>query len=355
MTPDLAAQIRSHRPAGAKAYFLWQFDQRFPSSGGFALEPITVPFALPPGEYRIGFLADPVSNQQLAPNNPANPAPTITITADAGAALALGKSAPAEKAPKPPPPADPLLNDPDHHRHRVEWEAIRMADQTVKNKALLPRAGMRTREIGEGFVLNRAYRQEHEQLLRTVGNIQQQSLDMSRKTLDFVQESAERMMAVSRQAPPPPPDHVTPFVGLVTTAIKTFGGAFEGRRSKRKGDPVLDALVGRDEDDEDEESDTGAESPELRAARAELAKVKKQLAKRRRGQSDDQASRSEKGKRKAANTRGRQKSKSKSTAADSKPNSGGTKSKRRSQPPPKDEQAKGEDESRALPAKGGDR
>lgn len=153
-----------------------------------------------------------------------------------------------------------------------------MADQTVKNKALLPRAGMRTREIGEGFVLTRAYRQEHEQLMRTMSVMQRETMELARKSLTFANEAADRMMEAGRQVPPPPPDHLTPVMNFFTTAVTTLGEVVHGRKSKnRPGDPIMDALVGADS-----ESDSKPDSDELRAARAELAETKKQLEKQKR-------------------------------------------------------------------------
>lgn len=268
MTADLTSQIRSHRPGGAKAYYLYTFDQRYPSSGGFGLDPLTLPYSLPAGEYRIGFLSEPHGGQAIAPNNPANPSPTIKITAETGAALAPSK--PQQEKPAKA-QIDPLELDPEHLRHRVEYEQIRMADQTVKNKQLLPRAGMRTREIGEGFLLNRAWRQETEQLARMVGATQRQALEQTQQTLKHAKETASLLHDAAKQTPPPPPDHVTPFLGLVGTLITAF--APNGRKDGDSED-VLEALVGSSSAPAD-----GSPKP-LKEMQAELARLRKALARK---------------------------------------------------------------------------
>lgn len=268
MTADLSAQIRSHRPGGAKAYYLYNFDQRYPSTGGFGLDPLTLPYGLPAGEYRIGFLSEPHGGQAIAPNNPANPSPTVRLAAETGVALAPGK-APPEKPAKA--QLDPIELDPDHLRHRVEYEQIRMADQTVKNKQLLPRAGMRTREIGEAFLLNRAWRQETEQLVRMVGTTQRQSLEQTQQTLKHAKETATLLHEAAKQTPPPPPDHVTPFMGLVGQLITAF--APNGRQSEGT-EGVLEALVG------EKRAPGGGDATSLKGMRAELARLRKALARK---------------------------------------------------------------------------
>lgn len=277
MNSDLAAQIRSHKPGGAKAYFLWNFDQRFPTTGGFSTEPLTLPFGLQPGEYKIGFLSDIAGGQSIASNNPSNPTPTVKITAEAGVALAPGKPAAPEK------PAkieriDPLDLDPVHLKHRVEYEAIRMADQTVKNKQLLPRQGLRTREIGEGFVLNRAWRQETEQLVRMLGATHRQSLEQSQQTLAQAKLAAQHMIEAGKAMPQPAPDHMTPFLGLMGQVVGMIGGALSGRsRRAGKGEEILEALIGANDEDGEQETDSPARQA-LKAMKEELARTKKRLA-----------------------------------------------------------------------------
>lgn len=277
---DIATQIRAHRPAGAKAYFLTDFEHRYPASGGFALEPLTQPFGLPPGEYRIWYLSDPQNGQPIAAANPALPHPTIKVSAEASVALAPGKPQSPEKPAAKVQHIDPLDTDPDHLRHRVEFEAIRMADETVMNKQLLPRPGLRTREIGEGFVLNRAWRQETEQLVRMLGATHRQTLEQSKQTLLQAKETAQLLIEAGKAQPAPPPDHMTPFLGLMGQVVGMIGGALSGRgRKAGKGEEILEALVGNADDGEGDDPESPTRQA-LRRMQQELESVKKRLAKK---------------------------------------------------------------------------
>ena len=366
MNADLAAQIRSHRPTGAKAYYLTDFDHRYPASGGFALEPFSAPFGLPAGEYRLYFLSDVQNGQSVAPSNPANQSPSIRITAEASVALAPGKPQSGDKSGDKPVKSvqpDPLVMDPEHLRHRVEFEAIRMADQTVKNKQLLPRAGLRTREIGEGFVLNRAWRQETEQLVRMLGQTHRQTLEQSRQTLLQAKEAAQMLIDAGKALPVPPPDHMTPFLGLMGQVVGMIGGALSGRSRKpgSKGEEILEALVGTDEGEDGEDSQSPTRQM-MRRLQEELALVKKKVEAKQRAAAKKAAAKGASKAKKAAKTKKQnQKVKKKSTKSESDPKS---KTKRtparktvktptkRSDSPARKKSERGVKTTKRLPAKG---
>lgn len=232
--PDLLHQIRSHQPSAARAYYLWNASGRFPTQGGFSLDPISTPFGLLPGEYRIGYLSEISSNQPLQPRSISIPAPTIRISGSEGQALAV-TPAPAEKSQKSVTSKnDPIDDDPDHLRNRVEFEAIKMADQTVTNQQLVAKRLTRNRELGELLVYARAHRQELEQNLRFMSQ-------MSREMLSRANTSAQLLEA--RRGPE---EQTGPFVGILGQILQLLNSAVSG--SKGKGESILDALVSGEED-----------------------------------------------------------------------------------------------------------
>ena len=70
MNSEFVSLVRSHAQAqpGARYYFLWSSQGRYPASTGFALEPFAQPNA-PPGDYNLGFLIDLHSTFQMPPKN----------------------------------------------------------------------------------------------------------------------------------------------------------------------------------------------------------------------------------------------------------------------------------------------
>lgn len=278
------------------------------------MEPLTLPIGVPPGEYRIGYLSSSNGTQQLQPLNLSNPNPTLRIGVEESQALAVGKSSekPAKAATR-----DPIEEDPRHLRNRVEFEAIRMADQTVSTKHLLAKRLQIQQELGEGFVLNRAYRQETEQLIRLVGETSRQTLTQARANIKHAQEIADAVVESGRKNAQPP-DSTGPVVSLLgqlLTLITTAIGP--GKRSK--GEPILDAILGGDEGDD----------KKLATVLAELKKAKRRLAEAEKASTSTKKS--------ATKSKGKKQRQGKSNAAKSnaaqskpKPSSGATKSEAKS-------------------------
>lgn len=258
---DVINQIRAHAPAAARAYFIWNHSGRYPSQGGFSLDPISTPFGLQPGEYRIAYLPEVASNIALQARSVANPTPTIRISASDGQALAVAP-APTDKGSKTSAAQrDPIEDDPEHLRNRVEFEAIRMADQTVTNQHLVAKRLVKNRELGELLVYARAHRQELEQNLRLMS-------DMGRSMLNRANETAQLIEA--RRGPE---EQTGPFVGILGQLLQLLNSAVSG--SKGKGETILDALVGGDDEDK------------LAAVLKELASLKRKAGRAHKAKEDD--------------------------------------------------------------------
>lgn len=251
---EVAAQIRAHAPSGARAYFLSNYAGRYPTQGGFSLDPISMPMGLQPGEYRVGFLAESASNLPLQPRNLNNPHPSIRITNADSQSLAVAPSqAEKEKPVKQAKERDPIDEDPEHLRNRVDFEATKMVDQTITTKHLIAKRLDQARELGEHFVLTRAHRQEWEQVMRVASQNQRETLAHQRENLAYqrtmmkhAQEMTDMLMETTRRyaQPPDPQGTFTGMFGQVLTLITSLvnGG-------KDKGEKVFDAILGSDDDD----------------------------------------------------------------------------------------------------------
>lgn len=259
---ELADLIRSHRPPNARAYYLNSYNGRFPTTGGWELEPFTAPKA-PGGSYSLHFLTQPIGGSTVSPLYPHLGAPTITVPAAATAGnvsqslTVKVESQPERRAER----FDPIDDHPEHIANRVEFEKIRMADQTIKAKHLLGKNLGQVEEMAGTLLYAKAWRQEAERTMAGRDRDREKLTDeILRLTALVVHERETR-----QPTPPPPPDHFTPTLGLLGQILGMAGAALSpaiAKQQKEKGDPVLDAVVG-----------SASEEPNLATLKAELAKA----------------------------------------------------------------------------------
>ena len=255
---DLADVIRSHRPHGARAYYLQNVNGRFPKQGGWSLEPFARPVC-PGGQYTLAFLANISDQVPLPPAvsgfaNPVIPVPELSQSV----AKAQEKQPTAT-------PDDPILYHPDHIKDRVDFERTQMAD--ANNKAML----MMT-DLGRTLVYAQAWRQEAQQAMESMSVLQARERE---RLWDERNKIAASLAEARRAAPPPPPPD--PF----GNALGFFGQLLDLVASLKRGkagDSVLDSLFAVQGEDEQQKAARLATMNELEQAKKELAERQAQVA-----------------------------------------------------------------------------
>ncbi|HMU39810.1 MAG TPA: hypothetical protein PKE31_12460 [Pseudomonadota bacterium] len=245
---DLADVIRSHRPHGARAYYLQNVNGRFPKQGGWSLDPFVQPVC-PSGQYTLAFLANISDQVPLPPAiagfaNPVIPVPELSQAIT--------------KAPEKQPPAkhdDPILYHPDSIKNRVDFELTQMADASIKAKFMLT-------DYGQSLAYAQAWRQEAQNAMQSMSVLQARERE---RLMEENSKIAASLAEARRAAPPPPPDHFGSaliFFGQIVSLL--------GKHDKDEGS-VLDSLVAGQGVDEEQKA-------ALLATKSELERVKKELA-----------------------------------------------------------------------------
>ena len=251
---DLADVIRSHRPQGARAYYLQNVNGRFPKQGGWSLEPFARPVC-PGGQYTLAFLAN-ISDQVPLPPAIAGFANPVIPVPELSQALA--------NAPEKQPPArfvDPIVNHPDSIKNRVDFELTQMADANIKAKFMLT-------DHGQNLAYAQFWRQEAQNAIQSMSVLQARE----RERLMEYNSKLEAILAESRRAaPPPPPDHfgnALIFIGQIASLLV---------KHDKDGGSVLDSLVARRGGDEQQKAALLATKSELEQAKKELAEKQAQV------------------------------------------------------------------------------
>jgi hypothetical protein len=253
------ARLMRHAPAGARAYFLQGADGRIPARGGWSLEPFQPPLWAPPGLYHVCYLPHVNSDSALPGKNPRDPFPLLRLDSALSPATDVGSGrVPVQMSTPSPVPAlearaavkpaqtldashasqwssqpdDPLDRDPEHLRNRVEHMAQMMKDQIATNRQLAGKELMVHRELGEAFVLSRAYRQELEIVAQHSIQATHRSVDVSQKYVDILLAQMQRLDAQFKAytTPPTPMDYVTAFSALlkeVSPLVREVVGALK--------------------------------------------------------------------------------------------------------------------------------
>lgn len=270
----LADLIRSHRPPGAKAYYLHSNHGRFPASGGFSLEPFKAP-SCPAGSYTLAFLDDPSSNSPLKPAVAGFGAPIIPVPACDGSVenTALAKQTAAAVPTKQP---DPLLTNPDHIRNRVEFEQIRMADETVRSK-------LHMTDLGQTLLYAQAWRKEAQAAMSSQQEMAARERERAERDRHAAEAESQRLSKLVRDErmdrPAAPPDHFATSLAFLGQLAGLAGAAMSPAIAKQqagKTDPIVDALIGSggEERTPTDNAALQATKRELETARAELATKK---------------------------------------------------------------------------------
>ena len=279
MTSEFASLVRSHAQAqpGARYYFLWSSQGRYPSSMGFALEPFATPNA-PPGDYNLGFLIDPHSTFQLPPKNGVMP----IVKLGSGSEISKNTVSNQSIAPR---PTDPLITDPDHHKDRVDHARIRLADDLVLNTQLIGKQITLHQELGEMALMARHWRQESAQTSQssfetlreltkqTAGQAHELAQTISRHREWMLHEIEEAGRAKAEAISAKPVDARSQFLGFVTETIGLVKSLGDG--TGKGGLDALSALVGP------KAEDLTAKRKELADKERELAELREQEAKQR--------------------------------------------------------------------------
>lgn len=276
-TRGLADLIRSHRPAGSRAYYLQNSNGRFPVSGGYSLEPFKPPVC-PAGSYSVCFLEDTSSNRALSPAVAGFGFPIIPVPACDGSventALAKKETATVGTAAKQP---DPLLTHPDHIKNRVEFEQIRMADETVRSK-------LHMTDLGQSLLYAQAWRKEAQAAMQSQAEMaarERERAERDRQTAEAESQRLSKLVQEERmQRPHAPPDHFATSLAFLGQLAGLAGSALSPAIAKQHGgkiDPVIDALIGSPGEAERTPTDNAAlqaTKKELETARSELATKK---------------------------------------------------------------------------------
>lgn len=241
------ALLLRHAPAGARAYYLVGDMGRFPPVGGLSLVPFQPPFRVPMGQYYVNYLEHVNSDNRLPGKNPRVPAPILNLFEPHQAAsrprhlpvstpmpspmgiaapssvppLPLSPPLPRSNPPQPSEPTrrkeDPALSDPEYVKHRVEYLKQTMKDQIVTNRQLAGKQLTIHQEMGEQFVLSRAYRQELASTSHHSNEVVRRGLELSREVMNMTMEQAEMVKArmLEYTKPTRPIDYVPAIVELL--------------------------------------------------------------------------------------------------------------------------------------------
>jgi len=268
---ELSSVIRQHKPSGARSYFFRSSNGRFPHEGAFSLEPFDPPDA-PPGSYQLYFCAGPNGGTQLPSLNVGQPPPVITLDGEAGHLMKRGGEA-AERTREPREHADPIATHPKHIANRLEFEAIRMADQSLKSKHILDKNMGMHAEVAQAYVLNTYARQE---VQRSYDFANQQANNFMNLARIYSVEKVEDAKARAADLIPQRQQETAPILTVLKDIAVILAGSFvpmlTGKQAGKR-DPIMDAVI----EDED---------PEIAKAKKDIADAKKENEALRAGKRD---------------------------------------------------------------------
>lgn len=238
------------------------------------MEPFKPP-GCPGGSYSLCFLSDTSSNQTLSPAIANFGYPIIPVPASDGSvesvALAKKEAAAVGTPPKQP---DPLLTNPDHIRNRVEYEQIRMADETVRSKLFLT-------DLGQGLAYAQFWRRESQAAMQSQQEIAQRERERAERDRQQAEAECQRLSKQLREErmerPAAAPDNFATSLAFLGQLAGLAGTALSPAIAKQqagKSDPVVDALIGAGGEGERTSTESAAlqtTKRELETARAELA------------------------------------------------------------------------------------
>lgn len=260
--------IKSHAPRNATVYVFTDWKGVYPREGAFALEPFTAPTGIPAGDYSLVFRETAWSPINLPPLIPTEPPPVVRLGGrmdPAGVVHLVGKDEALAKQSK----SDPLLHHPDHVSNRVAFERTKMFDENITSEQLIGKSLAANREIGEAFVLSKAWRQEAENTAVARKFLQDENLRLAK----IIQEERLMRAVPAESAGAPVLSFLGQLVALIAPALtpslaKRIGGA----------EPVLDATIGSDEESEVEK--------ETKKAKSDLKDAKDRIEEQKRKRSE---------------------------------------------------------------------
>ena len=164
---------------------------------------------------------------------------------------------------------DPITDHPGHLTNRVEYEQIRMADETVRSKHLLGKNLGQIEDMAATLLYAKAWRQEGEQVIRAADQERRLLTDeLLRLTNLIVHERTGQRP----QAAPDPTTSTLSFLGQVIGLIGAAVSPAIAKHQREKHDPILDAFLHGTE-----EENQSPDSPSLATLKKEIDKAKTEL------------------------------------------------------------------------------
>jgi hypothetical protein len=167
-------------------------------------------------------------------------------------------------------PNDPIQHHPQHIANRLEFEAIKMADESLRSKHMLDKGMATQAEVAQAYVLNSYARQEVQRSYQLAGQQTEAMINIARMHAADLVENGRKNAELARQLAErhgPPDQSATLLTGLkdvLVTLVGVFaarGGTFTG---EPQGDSVLDGLRAK------------AQDAEIAQAEREIAEAKKE-------------------------------------------------------------------------------
>jgi hypothetical protein len=172
--------VRANRVPGAKFYCLRDGTTIYPVNGFFALDPFEEPHSTPPGSYQILYREHRWSTSSLPPLDPTQPHPILRITGTYGNQTVTAPQG-AVKEDQLAKRGDPLMHNEEHIKNRVQFERVRMFDENITSEHLIGKRLVVNQEIGESFLVAKAWRQENDVLRRNQVRMLEEYLALGRQ------------------------------------------------------------------------------------------------------------------------------------------------------------------------------
>ena len=213
MANFIRSKVHGAQPQAARFYYLFSHMGRYPSSGGYNLDPFQPPLGVPTGVYRIQFLADYTQVEPLPPKITGVPNPTLELHVSDVASPDVSLTSKSKNSELEPRYRDRIFDDNRHLKDRIDYKAAMFADDLTENKMLLGKKFKHISEMAETFVLMRTMRREMLQNIEAMG-------EASRNSLRLSQEAGEAYVAAKKETPEPPPRQTSPFESLLTSCCR---------------------------------------------------------------------------------------------------------------------------------------
>lgn len=259
--------VSANRPQGATVYLLRNGSRVYPTSGAYQLDPFEEPPRLPPGLYSVAYREHAYAHASLPPLVPNEQPPTIRIGDPSVTAVATrhnkGSGAIATRD-----SGDPLLHNKQHLNDRIGYLRTKMMDENIVSEHLIGKQLVKNSEIGEAFIVAKAWRQEAENVARSRMLLQEDNLRLAKQ----LQE--ERLAF-----PKPAEGNANSFMAFASQLLGLIP-ALAPALAKRSGiESMLDPTIG--------ESSESQVEREIKAAKQELAEVSQKLAKKNKQRKSD--------------------------------------------------------------------